>query len=565
MNFSELLSLFGFVLTSTSSRTSVDRHEMSSPFWEDDERVTDRCGFDQPPPEILEQIRRQPWRGGLEPVPPEGITLHEAKVVKGRIPRDLKGMLCRNGPGRIRIGPSQYGHWFDGDGLVQQLVIDGENQIATFQAKYVETTRFKAQQEMMKRSLNWSGQKLNRKIPFCKPGAWTKRGMGKWIDNIFAIPTNPSNTNVLFLPPRDGDIRRKVRLYALAEGGDPVEMDSESLETLGAIKIHSLDGKEQSVSFFSAHYTKDPITEDIYNHGLSLFPPALNVMKLDKNGWLVKQALTRLSTISFVHDSVVSEHFLLALLPPYSVGAFGLITSLIGGDPLGKQFKWNAQEENETRALVFSKETCQCVAEIPVPLLSSYHLVDAFEQQNDDNESLLTFRVLEHEPSKRVELEKSFADLYRAENIPLCTMVEYTMDLNERKVKARKVVAPDALPCELPDVNSSSEYRKRYCYTNCRQTHSSFSDSIQRIDMETGECSHVVSFGNGVYASAPTFIPKAKAGLREDDGYLILNAYDSLQHLSKIYILDASTMKELTELQLNCHVPYQFHGAWLHS
>ena len=202
-----LLTAFSLSATSKSS------------FWEDRTSVDQ---LEDPPSDyFLQKIQEEPWRGGLEPIPVEGIPLHEAKVVKGKIPRDLQGVLCRNGPGRTRIGDSQYGHWFDSDGLVSQLCIDGSKQKATFMAKYVQTERFKAQQKIEQR---------HGAVPFATSGAWTKKGNGNWWENLFAIPTNPSNTNVIFI----GDANSSdPGLYALAEGGDPVKMDVRSLETIG--------------------------------------------------------------------------------------------------------------------------------------------------------------------------------------------------------------------------------------------------------------------------------------------------------------------------------------------
>ena len=44
------------------------------------------------------------------------------------LPAHLAGVLCRNGSGRIRVGSKRYGHWFDGDGIVSKLTIDGKTQ-----------------------------------------------------------------------------------------------------------------------------------------------------------------------------------------------------------------------------------------------------------------------------------------------------------------------------------------------------------------------------------------------------------------------------------------------------
>jgi carotenoid cleavage dioxygenase-like enzyme len=42
----------------------------------------------------------------------------EADQIVVEIPSDLEGTLFFNGPGRNRIGDQQYGHWFDGDGMI---------------------------------------------------------------------------------------------------------------------------------------------------------------------------------------------------------------------------------------------------------------------------------------------------------------------------------------------------------------------------------------------------------------------------------------------------------------
>lgn len=62
--------------------------------------------------------------------------------------------------------------------------------------------------------------------------AWTPRP-GGWLKNAFKIPGNPANTNVMV---------KGGKLYALCEGGRPVEMDPVTLATrgesdLGGIKV----------------------------------------------------------------------------------------------------------------------------------------------------------------------------------------------------------------------------------------------------------------------------------------------------------------------------------------
>jgi all-trans-8'-apo-beta-carotenal 15,15'-oxygenase len=551
--------LASLAASSSSALSSVGPGSPSAStltFWNDATRVAASLA-DPPSAELLKQIREEPWRGGLEPVPSHGIPRHEAEVIEGKIPTDLKGMLCRNGPGRIRIGETQYGHWFDGDGLVTQLVIDGTKQTATFQARYVETERFLAQQSQVSQT---TGQ-----VPMAKGGAWTKRGKGSRWDNLFAIPTNPANTNVIFFPSSDPADNAQPLMYALAEGGDPVRMDCETLRTVGVEKITSKDGTMCSKSFFSAHYVKDPVTGDVYNHGLVLgAKPAVNVMKLDQYGNLIRQATTDLRQLGFIHDNALSESYIVLVVPPFFAKSSALLSSVLGGDPIGKKFKWNVENETETAAMIFSKETLECVASIPLPLLSSYHMIDCFESTDDGcgNQQALTIRVLVHDPPEsRIEVEKCFSDLYRAGKLPLCKIMEYKVNVTQSTLLDSRMVAPESCPFELPDMNHCWGYKKRFVYTNTREDHASFANSLQKVDMETGKCSNVVSFGECVFAGAPLFVPRKEAR-SEDDGYVFAQLYRADDHKSDVCILDAKTMKKVTMLRLEHPVPYQFHGAW---
>ena len=60
--------------------------------------------------------------------------------VRGRIPADLTGTFFRNGPGRMEMGGRQYGHWFDGPGMISAVTfLDGR---AHFRNRYVRTRQY---------------------------------------------------------------------------------------------------------------------------------------------------------------------------------------------------------------------------------------------------------------------------------------------------------------------------------------------------------------------------------------------------------------------------------------
>lgn len=103
-------------------------------FWHDAERI-ERLP-DPPSAERLRLIQDKPYRGGFEPAV-DVDQPYEAKIAFGSIPSDMVGSLASNGAGRIRIGDTQYGHWFDGDAYGSTLRLNGKENKAVFNGKYV--------------------------------------------------------------------------------------------------------------------------------------------------------------------------------------------------------------------------------------------------------------------------------------------------------------------------------------------------------------------------------------------------------------------------------------------
>ena len=79
-----------------------------------------------------------------------------------------------------------------------------------------------------------------------------------------------------------------------------------------------------------------------------------------------------------------------------------------------------------------------------------------------------------------------------------------------------------------------------------------------------GSC--VGQLGEGSYAGAPSFVPrnnKDEGIPAEDDGFIITTVYRALEHRSDVAVLDAATLDLLCLMELEHHVPYQFHGDFL--
>lgn len=249
-------------------------------------------------PSLLRRIQEAPWRGGLEPA--DDVQGLEATILEGRIPRDLRGTLYRNGPGRIRVAAEPYGHWFDGDGYVTALEVDGEANTAHFSGRFVRTARFEAQEK--------AAAGLGPGAGVAQPGAWTPAGSTndstptRIMKNLFRLPTNPANTNV---------VAYAGKLLALCEGGAPVELDPNDLSTKG-----EFDFGGAIRSFVAAHSRVDLSTGHMNGFGLIFGPglPKLNCFEADRDGRVLQQKAHTLPYHTFVHDMVGLHHLCISLI-----------------------------------------------------------------------------------------------------------------------------------------------------------------------------------------------------------------------------------------------------------
>ena len=68
------------------------------------------------------------------------------RIVEGALPADLRGVLFRNGPGRVERGGERYGHLFDGDGMVVRFEFSGgeggQGASVRYRNRYVRTAEY---------------------------------------------------------------------------------------------------------------------------------------------------------------------------------------------------------------------------------------------------------------------------------------------------------------------------------------------------------------------------------------------------------------------------------------
>lgn len=260
--------------------------------------------------------------------------------IEGRLPPQLRGTLYRNGPARMRLGPTRYRHWFDGDGMVQALrIADGR---ASHRGVLLRTPKLLEEEA--------AGR-------FLYPAFGTSFPDGRNVPNPDAVNT----ANINLLPLRGGR-----ELYALWEGGSALRIDP---HTLAADGFHAWS-RDTAGAPFSAHPRISP-DGTVWNFGYMAGTGKLLVYEIAPEGRLRRQAVLQAPQADMVHDFAVTQNHLVFLLMPM-VFQRGAAQQL----PFADRFGWDASAP--LIALVVSKADFS-VRRFELPNGGVFHLGNAWE------------------------------------------------------------------------------------------------------------------------------------------------------------------------------------------
>ncbi len=259
--------------------------------------------------------------------------------LEGRIPEGLTGTFYRNGPARHEIGDFRYHHWFDGDGMMQAWRIQPDG--VTHSARMITTRKYLAETD--------AGRALY-------PGFASVPPDPKPVTSADSV--NVANISVL---PHHG------KLYALWEAGSPWEVDPADLSTRG---LHAFSTETEGLPF-SAHPRVEP-DGTLWNFGYVSAAKKLVFWHISPKGQLVKAGLIDCDPIAPVHDFVVTERYLVMLIPPLNFEPTG------GGSFLD-QHQWHP--EQPTRVLVVDKNDFSRHRFFELPAQWVFHYGNAWEDE----------------------------------------------------------------------------------------------------------------------------------------------------------------------------------------
>jgi carotenoid cleavage dioxygenase len=442
---------------------------------------------------------------------------------RGRLPAEVEGTLFRNGPARMRRGPTAYEHWFDGDGMVQAYALRAG--ALEHRAAMVRTARYVDEERAGRYLHGGFGTAFPDTLPVAKP------------DDL-----NVANISVLPLPGEDG----RPELLALWEGGSPWRIDPRTLATRGR-KVWS---SETDGLPFSAHPRVD-VDGTVWSFGYLPGSGRLALYQLDRRGALVRASMIEAPNADMVHDFAITERHVVFLLMPLAYDAESAAPAFVD------RYRWHG--ERASVLLVLDKATWQERARIELPAFAFFHLGNAFEdggalrlpvvEVKDFAASMAAIRAatqgLPVPPGSRSELVEVVADLGAGR-----ARVERTgLDGSEfpawdrRRTGRRTDVAWAAV--------ATSSARGHF-------------NGVARIDRDRGRI-EAHDYGADAFAEEHLFVPRP--GPREGEGWLVGTVYDVPTRTTRLVVLDAArpAAGPVAEARLPYGVPLGLHGAFVRA
>ena len=441
-------------------------------------------------------------------------------TLTGSLPAGLEGTLFRTGPAQHEIGDFRYGHWFDGDGMLQAWRLSSNG--ITHQARMVETRKYKAEKK--------AGRALYPGFASIPPDP---------LPVTSADLINSANISVL---PHHG------ALYALWEAGSPWRMNPDTLDTEG---LHSFSSESRGLPF-SAHPRVEP-DGTLWNFGYVSNARLLVLWHIDAAGQLKNVGTVPCDPISMPHDFIVTRRHIVLLIPPFLFEGNGDSTFL-------DAHRWHP--ELPTRVLIVDKNDFANYRWLELPAQWVFHFGNGWE----DEAGVIRF------DGARADDPMVMIDNFRAvmSGAPAAATrsrhCQYRIDTRTGTAIEQTLFDTDQdteFPCIDPRV--SCERNQRLVMLSSRADrpapHGSL-DSVSLYDAPSDRL-HTFRYPDTVIPEEHLFVPQPGSA-PETAGWIIGSALNFATARTEFRVFDAQNLEDgpLVTAQLPYALPLGLHGKF---
>jgi len=267
----------------------------------------------------------------------------EPLTVEGSLPTELRGSLVRAGPGLMERFGRRLVHAFEADGALIGLRLRGDG-TAQGSVRVVESPGYMAE-EAARRPL------------FGSAAPWWRRFTNGLQQRVKAT----GNTSVMSW---------QDRAFALMEGARPVEIDPESLATLGVSDMDGLLGPS-----FSAHPRRLAAKGVTFNFGQRHGPkPALDLYALPDAGPGRRLGAVDLPFNTMIHDFAITERYLVFVISSLKLK---LGRALLAPKDMVSLMEWH---DGGAQLLIVPIDAVDKPVRIPIAPRFVFHLANAHER-----------------------------------------------------------------------------------------------------------------------------------------------------------------------------------------
>ncbi|MBC9033035.1 carotenoid oxygenase family protein [Sphingomonas sp. JC676] len=443
-----------------------------------------------------------PFLDGIHTPMTDELELTELAVT-GEIPAGFDGRYMRIGPNPAAAPDAERYHWFTGDGMVHGLAI-AEGKALWYRNRWIRS-------EAVAKAR----------------GVEAAPGPRHSFDTV--------NTNVVGIGGR---------IWALVEaGGYPVELSQDMEEQAS----NPFDGTLAGA--FSAHPHLDPRTGEMHAICYEGFEPGkLSHVVVDSSGKVVREEPIALPHAPMIHDSAITERFVVVLDFPVTFS----VAALSNGSTF--PYNWNPAQPARI-GLMPRGGSQQDILWCPVEPGFAFHVVNAYDRA--DGKVVIDLCVY----------DSMFSDGAHGPDARSRGLERWTVDPETRSVAVRTI---DASPQEFPRLDErrfGQAYRYAYTMALPAEPAARFlgESKLYRHDLETG-ARQVHDFGVGRVPGEFVFVPKGPDSA-EEEGWLVGLVIDTLSERTDLVILDTTRFEG--EPQAVVHLPHRippgFHGNWIAS
>ena len=458
------------------------------------------------------------WRRGFD-----NLSREHAFVplrIEGKLPPELRGTFYRNGPGVFDVAGERYRHWFDGDGAITAVRLDGKG--GALGASKLVATPWRERERVAKRRLFGAYD-----TPLARPIR----------ELFFGDVKNPANTSVMI---HDG------RLYALCEGGKPFEISTNDLSTIGASNLEGV-----VTHAFSAHPHRAPSRNATFGFGLGIGKDTkVGCYALEDGAKAQRLVSFTIAGARMNHDFAVTDRHLVFFFAPLQMSLWNMLLKR----GMVSSAKW--RPEQGTEIVVVPIDDPESLVRFTVPAFYMEHVVNAFELPG----GAIAIDYIHYDHIRDFE-DFVGGIASAAPKRRLASTIRRAIVSPSAKTLRFESVLDEAV--ELPRVSPLLETKRhRFAYAVAFDQETRPPTTILKHDLDAGRIERWTP-GAEQYPSEAIFVPKADAKA-EDDGWLLSLVLDASSGTSALHVLDAARLEEgaIARCHFDQAIPFGFHGIW---